>query len=89
MYSNIEIIDDLFDIPILPPLITRQHAYSNQLQPTNNSNTPYSINFEIDLNENLFRSVQVLNNINLPYVKKTQSYNKQYNPSVIRRIKSY
>jgi hypothetical protein len=102
MFYDIEITDDLFDVPITPPLIRRQNGCANLLEL---SNPVLSIDTEVTLDEYVFRSMPDFDNFsnssnqinqnnlvtnNLPQLKRYNSDSKKITKSPsIKRIKTF
>ena len=97
MIFDIEITEDIFNVPILAPQITRQNAYSNSLDlfleyNTNgihNTNSTEIFNTELNINDFLYRSIPQFNensNNSLPQLKKHFSESNKL-PETLNSIK--
>ena len=96
MFFDIEIEEELFDVPLTPPRLTRQNACSNLLEL---SNPVLSIDTEVTLDEYVFRSMPDFDNFinssnqgtnNLPQLKRYNSDSKQTTKSPnIKRINTF
>lgn len=90
MFYDIKIEDDLFDVPLNPPSITRQYGCLNLLEL---SNSILFLNTEVNFDEYIFKSIPDLSNSSknhLPQIKKNNSDSKQMikSPS-IKRINTF
>lgn len=84
MFFDVEITDDLFNIPVMPPPIRRQHGSANLLK---------TENLEVNLEDNMFRSMPNLSSTNisnLPMVKRHKSdTNTLIKTVTLKRIKTF
>lgn len=90
MFFDIEIDEELFNVPLTPPRLTRQYGCSNLLEL---SNPVLSINTEVDFDEYIFRSMPDFDNLsnnNLPQLKRYNSDSKKITKSPsIKRINTF
>jgi len=99
MFFDLEITEDLLNIPSTAPRLTRQYGCSNLLELLSldnyeRSNPVLSINTEITLDEYVFKSMpnfdQLNNSNNLPQLKRYNSEIKQTTKSPnIKRINTF
>lgn len=90
MFFDIEIDEELFDIPLTPPRLTRQNACSNLLEL---SNLVSSLDAEVDFDEYIFKSMPNFGNSinnNLLQIRRYNSDSNQTTKSPnIKRINTF
>tara|TARA_A100001015_G_C15042776_1_gene740960 strand:- start:4571 stop:4915 length:345 start_codon:yes stop_codon:yes gene_type:complete len=67
MNFEIDINNDLLTVPLIPPPVIRQNAYSNlhaitSFNNNQNSNQALSLDMEVNFNENIFRTIPNFDN---------------------------
>jgi len=85
MFFDIEITEELLNIPITPPPITRQYGFSNllELRSLNNNerkNFALSLESEVNLDEHIYRSTPNFDNLinnKLLQIKRCNSETKE------------
>ena len=90
MFFDIEIDEELFDVPLTPPRLTRQNACSNLLEL---SNSVLSINTEVDFDEYIFKSMPNFGNSINNNLLQIRRYNSDLNQTTkstnLKRINTF